>query len=62
MVRASAKEMETYELNTVTYGTSAVSNLVIRLLMQLANECEDTLPDVARIIRSDFYVDSTDRI
>ncbi|XP_018403676.1 PREDICTED: uncharacterized protein LOC108780429, partial [Cyphomyrmex costatus] len=51
------EEMKTYELNTLTYGTSSASYLAIRSLMQLANECEQSQPDVARIIRSNFYVD-----
>jgi hypothetical protein len=36
-----SSEMEIYELNTLTYGTSSASYLAIRSLTQLANECEN---------------------
>ncbi|KMQ88603.1 hypothetical protein RF55_11885 [Lasius niger] len=51
------QKVETFELNTVTYGTTAASFLVIRCLEQLASECEEENPRIAKIIRRDFYVD-----
>ncbi|KAJ8979781.1 hypothetical protein NQ317_007689 [Molorchus minor] len=48
-------EIGTYELQTVTYGTSAASYLAIRCLYQLGVECD--LPDVSNIIKNHFYVD-----
>ena len=56
--RASPDEpLQVYELNTVTYGTAAASFLAIRSLFQLGIECESSNPEVARIIKEDFYVD-----
>lgn len=49
--------IQVYELNTVTYGTKAASFLAIRVFVQLALEVEDELPEIAKIIRRDFYVD-----
>ncbi|XP_011884091.1 PREDICTED: uncharacterized protein LOC105571233 [Vollenhovia emeryi] len=49
--------IETFELNTVTYGTTAASFLAIRCLKQLAIECEQSNPNIAKIIKEDFYVD-----
>ncbi|XP_050302442.1 uncharacterized protein LOC126740449 [Anthonomus grandis grandis] len=49
--------LDTYELNTVTYGTAAASFLAIRCLFQLAYDIENDYPVVANIIKSDFYVD-----
>ena len=46
-----------FELNALTYGTAAVSFLATRCLMQLAQYYEKESPDIARIIRKDFYVD-----
>lgn len=51
------KSIETFELNTVTYGTTAASFLAIRCLEQLARECERENPRIAKMIREDFYVD-----
>ncbi|XP_048485098.1 uncharacterized protein LOC125490306 [Plutella xylostella] len=47
--------IQTYHLNTVTYGEASAAFLSCRCLKQLANECND--PDVARTINNDFYVD-----
>ena len=49
--------MQTYFLNTVTYGTAAASFLSIRCLMQLATEIEGQDPKISKIIRKDFYID-----
>lgn len=49
--------INTYELNTVTYGTASASFLAIRCLKQLAIECSSTQSDIAKVIEHDFYVD-----
>ncbi|ERL90161.1 hypothetical protein D910_07515 [Dendroctonus ponderosae] len=49
--------LDTYELTTVTYGTASSSFLAIRCLFQLATDSEKNHPDIAQIIKSDFYVD-----
>nr|CAH7734166.1 unnamed protein product [Callosobruchus chinensis] len=49
--------LKTFQLNTVTYGTTAASFLAIRCLHQLAYECEVEHPNIAKIIRNDMYVD-----
>lgn len=49
--------IKTFELNTVTYGTTAASFLAIRCLHQVANECETEHPRIADIIQNDMYVD-----
>nr|CAI5866801.1 unnamed protein product [Callosobruchus analis] len=46
-----------FQLNTVTYGTASGSFLAIRSLFQVANEVEDKFPDIAKIIRTNMYVD-----
>ncbi|XP_050314830.1 uncharacterized protein LOC126749190 [Anthonomus grandis grandis] len=51
------EQLKTYMLNTVTYGQASASYLAIRCLFQLANECADSLPKVANVIRRSFYVD-----
>ncbi|XP_050305576.1 uncharacterized protein LOC126742816 [Anthonomus grandis grandis] len=56
--RTSPNEtIKTYELNTVTYGTTAASFLAIRCLHQVADECENEHPIIANIIRNNMYVD-----
>nr|CAI5865091.1 unnamed protein product [Callosobruchus analis] len=42
---------------SVTYGTASGSFLAIRSLFQVANEVEDKFPDIAKIIRTNMYVD-----
>nr|CAI5827413.1 unnamed protein product [Callosobruchus analis] len=49
--------LKTYVPNTVTYGQASASFLAIRYLSELANECESSNPQVASVIRHDFYVD-----
>lgn len=49
--------IDTYQLNTVTYGTAPASFLAIRCLFELAKEVELKHPDIAQIIKQDFYVD-----
>lgn len=47
--------LQSYELNTVTYGTASAPFLAIRCLIQLGHECTD--PIIKNIIFKDFYVD-----
>lgn len=47
----------TYELQTVTYGTSSASYLAIRCLIQLADENREQFLLGSSIIKQDFYVD-----
>ncbi|XP_050301507.1 uncharacterized protein LOC126739751 [Anthonomus grandis grandis] len=51
------EDVKIFELNTVTYGTTAASFLAIRCLFEVANECERDFPLIANIIRNDMYVD-----
>lgn len=50
-------KLQTYKLNTVTYGTASATFLAIRCLIQLANENKDLYPIETKTIREDFYVD-----
>ncbi|XP_071056897.1 uncharacterized protein [Onthophagus taurus] len=47
--------VDTYELLTITYGTSSASYLATRCLKQVSSECAD--PVIADVINSHFYVD-----
>nr|CAH7763987.1 unnamed protein product [Callosobruchus chinensis] len=49
--------LSSFQLNTVTYGTTSGSFLAIRSLFQVALECENKYPDIAEIIRNNMYVD-----
>lgn len=49
--------IETYELNTVTYGTAAASFLAIRCLHQLGLDCKTNSAEISYRILNDFYVD-----
>lgn len=49
--------VEVFELNTVTYGTAAAPYLATKCIMELARECKQQWPDIAKIIEKDFYVD-----
>ena len=53
----SKDEIKTYELATVTYGQASSSYLATRCLIEVANDCQETQPRVAEVIRRDFYVD-----
>ncbi|XP_066261289.1 uncharacterized protein [Euwallacea similis] len=46
-----------YQLKTLTYGTTSASFLAIRCFFQLALEIQNTYPDIAEVIKNDFYVD-----
>lgn len=47
--------LNTYQLNTVTYGTTSAPYLSMRCIRQLALECDDKF--IARIITEDIFVD-----
>lgn len=49
--------LKAYNLHTVTYGTASAAFLAIRSLTQLGIEYAESLPEISRIIREDFYVD-----
>ncbi|KAJ8953746.1 hypothetical protein NQ318_015402, partial [Aromia moschata] len=41
------ERLQSYTLNTVTYGHASASFLAIRCLFELANECEENQSDIA---------------
>lgn len=47
--------LQTFQLNTVTYGFSSASFLSTRCIWQLGEECDD--PKIKIIIQNDFYCD-----
>lgn len=47
--------VQTFVLNTVTYGTTCVQYLAMRCLRQLAIEGAQDLPLVAEVLKRDFY-------
>lgn len=49
--------IKTFELLTVTYGTSSASFLAIRTLRKLAEDSADRYPRAAQLAVRDFYVD-----
>nr|XP_012143823.1 PREDICTED: uncharacterized protein LOC105662854 [Megachile rotundata] len=49
--------IETFQLNTITYGTASAPFLATRTLKQIGLECAQEFPVVSRIIINDFYVD-----
>lgn len=51
------ENINTFELNTVTYGTSCAPYLAIRCLRQLAEENGADLPQAAKAVREDCYMD-----
>lgn len=50
-------ELKTFELLTVTYGTSPMSFLAIRSLRKLAEEESDSYPLGSLVVLRDFYID-----
>ncbi|XP_060531501.1 uncharacterized protein LOC132705087 [Cylas formicarius] len=50
-------ELQTFSLNTVTYGTASAPFLATRCLKQLAIEYESLNHHASRVISKDFYVD-----
>ncbi|XP_017796961.1 PREDICTED: uncharacterized protein LOC108578189, partial [Habropoda laboriosa] len=49
--------IQTYELNTVTYGTAAAPFLATRVLSQIGRQHAESFPIASRAIIQDFYVD-----
>ena len=52
------EKIQTFRLNTVTYGTKSASFLAIRALQQVAIENKTRFPTASRAILNDFYVDN----
>ncbi|XP_033362368.1 uncharacterized protein LOC117240438 [Bombus vosnesenskii] len=50
-------EIETYQLNTVTFGLSAAPYLALRCLKMLADDEGHRFPRASSALRRDFYVD-----
>ncbi|XP_071878302.1 uncharacterized protein [Bombus fervidus] len=55
--RNTKGEVDTYQLNTLTFGLSAAPYLAIRCLKQLADDEGHRYPRAAAILQRDFYVD-----
>ncbi|XP_046394969.1 uncharacterized protein LOC124162471 [Ischnura elegans] len=54
---STTEPITTFELQTVTYGTSSAPFLATRCLQQLAQDEEGDYPKGAEILSHDFYVD-----
>jgi hypothetical protein len=52
-----SQSLQTFELNTVTYGTASAPFLAIRSLHQITHNNMQAYPEASLIIISDFYVD-----
>ncbi|KAI4480451.1 hypothetical protein M0802_014213 [Mischocyttarus mexicanus] len=52
-----SEPIQTYRLNTVTYGTASASFLATHTLHQLANDEARWFPRASVILKEDFYVD-----
>ncbi|XP_033251629.1 uncharacterized protein LOC117190672 [Drosophila miranda] len=50
-------DLQTYQLNTVTYGTASAPFLATRSLHYLAEDCKDAWPLGAAAVKTAFYVD-----
>ncbi|XP_041449541.1 uncharacterized protein LOC121404266 [Drosophila obscura] len=50
-------DVQTYRLNTVTYGTASAPFLAIRCLVELAKVYAKSHPVASQVIANDFYVD-----
>ncbi|XP_050599186.1 uncharacterized protein LOC126926913 [Bombus affinis] len=55
--RNSNGEIDTYQLNTVTFGLSAAPYLALRCLKQLAEDEGNRFPRASSVVQRDFYVD-----
>ncbi|XP_023312160.1 uncharacterized protein LOC108913397 [Anoplophora glabripennis] len=53
----SSDPIQTYQLNTVTYGINSSPYLAIRTLLQLAEEGKQTFPLASAALKNDIYVD-----
>lgn len=51
-----SEKLKTYRLLTVTYGTTAASLIVIRVLVSLAEEFEQRWPIASKTVKQDFYM------
>ncbi|XP_055589230.1 uncharacterized protein LOC129741514 [Uranotaenia lowii] len=54
---SSEEPLRTYQLTTVTYGTSSAPYLATRCLLKCAEDGKSSHPDAAVIIKKNFYVD-----
>lgn len=52
-----SQDINTYELNTVTYGTASAPYLAIRCLFQIAEDNANNYPKASKIIKADSYAD-----
>ncbi|XP_050746046.1 uncharacterized protein LOC127011845 [Drosophila biarmipes] len=50
-------ELQTFQLNTVTYRTAAAPYLAVRSLHYLADKYKEEFPTGASVIKSSFYLD-----
>lgn len=50
-------DVKTYELTTVTYGTSSASYLATRCLQHLTEQHASTFPAGSVRVKRDFYID-----
>ena len=55
--RNSLQQLSVYALKTVTYGTTSVHYLAIRVLQQLAKNEENNFKTASSVLRTDTYVD-----
>lgn len=53
----SDKDIECYQLNTVTFGTASAPYLAVRCLLQLAYENKEHFKLASEVIERDFYMD-----
>lgn len=53
----SDMNIQTYQLNTLTYGTSSAPFLAVRCLEELAIQEGNRYPKAARALQHDFYID-----
>lgn len=51
------ESIQTFELNTVTYGTTCAPYLAMKCLRQLAEDEGEQLPQAAKVIGEDCYMD-----
>ncbi|XP_031341104.1 uncharacterized protein LOC116169216 [Photinus pyralis] len=49
--------LDTYQLNTITYGTASASYLATKCLQYLADQNSERFPKAAEVIKSCFYMD-----
>ncbi|XP_037820796.1 uncharacterized protein LOC119609875 [Lucilia sericata] len=51
------KEIEDFELQTVTFGVNCAPYLAIRTLLELSEQCKNDYPEVSNILNNHMYVD-----